>query len=613
MPESNSTNPLVILLDFLLFLIKATVNFVVSIVQLFAPPPAADVTGDIVLITGAGHGMGKCLSLQYGALGATVVCVDINEKTNSETVAEVKKKGGKSFGFVCDVTDRKQIFELIDKIKVQAGPVSILVNNAGIMPTHPLVQQSEQEITKTFQINVLAHFWLLQAVLPDMIMRNRGHVVALSSIAGLAGFPNLVPYCGTKFAVRGIMEAMAEELRADPRKPNIKFTSIYPYMVDTGLCKRPFTRFPSLMKMVKPDDAAAAIIDAQRRGIVEASIPKYILYLNTFMRIFPLKTGQELGNFLDTGLKSDLPNAGVKIYNLVILIVDILVMLVRWIYYTLESVYLLMVPPKPEDVSKDVVLVTGAGHGIGRCLAQQYAQLGATVVCLDINDKMNNETVASIKQQRGNAFGYVCDVTNREQIIETAKTIKQQVGVVTILINNAGIMPAHPILQQTEAEIRKTFEINVLAHFWMLQTYLPDMIQKNRGSIVAMSSVAGLLGLNNLVPYCGSKYAVRGIMEAMYEELRQDARKPAIRFTSVYPYMVDTGLCKKPHMRFPNMMRLVKPEEAAAAIIDGQRRGMVDVSIPKYLLYLNAFVRVFPLKAGNLLRDFLDSGVESDL
>ncbi|XP_055528036.1 17-beta-hydroxysteroid dehydrogenase 13-like [Wyeomyia smithii] len=306
MPETSNTNPLVIVLDFLLLLLKATVNFVVSIVYLFAPPPAVDVNGDIVLITGAGHGMGKCLSLQYGALGATVVCVDINEKTNLETVAEIKKKGGKSFGFVCDVTDRKQIFELIEKIKVQVGIVSILVNNAGIMPTHPLLQQSEQEITKTFQINVLAHFWLLQAVIPDMVTRNRGHIVAMSSIAGLVGFPNLVPYCGTKFAVRGIMEAMSEEIRADPRKPNIKFTSIYPYMVDTGLCKRPYTRFPSLMKMVKPDDAAAAIIDAQRRGIVETSIPKYILYLSTFMRIFPLKTGQEFGNFMDTGLKSDL-------------------------------------------------------------------------------------------------------------------------------------------------------------------------------------------------------------------------------------------------------------------------------------------------------------------
>lgn len=139
-----------------------------------------------------------------------------------------------------------------------------------------------------------------------MIQKNRGYIVAMSSVAGLVGFKNLVPYCGTKFAVRGIMEALAEELRADPRKPNIKFTSIYPYMVDTGLCKRPHTRFPSLMKMVNPEDAAAAIIDAQRRGLVEASIPRYLLYLNTFMRNFPLKNGQLLGDFLDTGVNSDL-------------------------------------------------------------------------------------------------------------------------------------------------------------------------------------------------------------------------------------------------------------------------------------------------------------------
>lgn len=139
-----------------------------------------------------------------------------------------------------------------------------------------------------------------------MIEKNRGHIVALSSVAGLVGFKNLVPYCGTKFAVRGIMEALAEELRADARKPNVKFTSIYPYMVDTGLCKRPHTRFPKLMKMLKPEDAAAAIIDAQRRGVVETSIPKYLLYLNCFMRNFPLKNGQMLGDFLDTGVHSDL-------------------------------------------------------------------------------------------------------------------------------------------------------------------------------------------------------------------------------------------------------------------------------------------------------------------
>ena len=139
------------------------------------------------------------------------------------------------------------------------------------------------------------------------------------------------------------------------------------------------------------------------------------------------------------------------------------------------------------------------------------------------------------------------------------------------------------------------------------------MIEKNRGHIVCLSSVAGLCGLNNLVPYCASKFAVRGIMEAMFEELRADPRGLNIKFTSIYPYMVDTGLCKKPKMRFENAMRLVTPAEAADSIIDAQRRGYLEQSIPSYLQYLNCYTRLFPLKAANLLRDFLGSGVESDL
>uniref|UniRef100_A0A2M4BUL3 Short-chain dehydrogenase/reductase 3 n=2 Tax=Anopheles marajoara TaxID=58244 RepID=A0A2M4BUL3_9DIPT len=306
-PAVVAYNAVLILFDVLVFLVKSVYITVRSIVEMVMLPPARDVSGDIVLITGAGHGMGKNLALQYAALGTTVVCVDVNEKTNSETVAAIKSaKGGKAFGFTCDVTNRQQVVDTCKKIKEQVGVVSILINNAGIMPTHSLLQQTETEIRKTFDINVLAHFWFIQSLLPDMLKQNRGHIVVLSSIAGMIGFKYLVPYCGTKFAVRGIMEALSEELRADPTKPNIKFTTIYPYMVDTGLCKRPYTRFPSLLKMVKPDDAAAAIIDAQRRGLTEASIPKYLLYLNTWFRNLPLRVGQEFGDLLDTGLQSDL-------------------------------------------------------------------------------------------------------------------------------------------------------------------------------------------------------------------------------------------------------------------------------------------------------------------
>ena len=83
-------------------------------------------------------------------------------------------------------------------------------------------------------------------------------------------------------------------------------------------------------------------------------------------------------------------------------------------------------------------------------------------------------------------------------------------------------MPQHGLLQHTEEEIRRVFDINVLAHFWIFQAFLPKMIENNNGHIVAISSMAGLLGFQNLVPYCSSKFAIRGTHEGLYEELRAD-------------------------------------------------------------------------------------------
>lgn len=90
-------------------------------------------------------------------------------------------------------------------------------------------------------------------------------------------------------------------------------------------------------------------------------------------------------------------------------------------------------------------------------------------------------------------------MTNREKVLEAGNKVLTEVGDVTILINNAGIMPQHPLLKHTEKEIRSIFEINVVAHFWILETFLPKMIENNRGHIVAISSMAGLTGSRNLV------------------------------------------------------------------------------------------------------------------
>lgn len=115
------------------------------------------------------------------------------------------------------------------------------------------------------------------------------------------------------------------------------------------------------------------------------------------------------------------------------------------------------------------------------------------------------------------------------------------------------------------------------------------MKKHNHGHIVGLSSCAGLFGLENLVAYCGSKFAVTGLMEALAEELRLGGYK--IETTTIYPYMVNTGLCKKPKIKFEELMPLLEPKVVAKAIMQAQRLNERQVSVPKYLMCLNNYTR----------------------
>ncbi|XP_014481189.1 PREDICTED: short-chain dehydrogenase/reductase family 16C member 6-like [Dinoponera quadriceps] len=303
----------------------------------------------------------------------------------------------------------------------------------------------------------------------------------------------------------------------------------------------------------------------------------------------------------------------IKAYNGALVLADVLLLILKILYYICESVYKFFVPTEEKSVVGEIVLITGTGHGIGKELALRYASLGATVVCWDVNEQGNEETVNEIKKMGSNAaYAYKCDVSKREEVFEVAAKVKREIGDVTILVNNAGIMPCHSFLDHTTDEIRRIFDINVLAHFWMLQAFLPNMIEKNHGHIVALSSLAGLGGMPNLVPYCASKFAVRGLMEAMGEELRIATKgKSLIKFTTIYPYMVDTGLCKKPKIRFPNAMPLVLPHQAASQIINAQRRDQREKAIPALFLQLNNITRSLPDDALKCIVNFFDTGVEA--
>ena len=116
------------------------------------------------------------------------------------------------------------------------------------------------------------------------------------------------------------------------------------------------------------------------------------------------------------------------------------------------------------------------------------------------------------------------------------------------------------------------------------------MLKNNYGHIVAVSSCAGFTGLRNLVPYCGSKYAVRGLMEALENEIVMGMKR-SIHFTVVYPYIVDTGLCKSVHARFEQSKEMLNPKYVADKIIEAQRRNLNEVSVPNIYMFTHNICR----------------------
>ncbi|XP_039307648.1 17-beta-hydroxysteroid dehydrogenase 13 [Solenopsis invicta] len=299
-----------------------------------------------------------------------------------------------------------------------------------------------------------------------------------------------------------------------------------------------------------------------------------------------------------------------KICDILSLVIEILLLILKILYYICENIYRVIIPRKKKSVTGEIVLITGAGHGIGKELAIGYALLGATVVCWDINKETNNETMSDIKKMGiDSVYAYRCDVADREEVFRIAEKVKKEVGDVTILVNNAGIGFSKSFLNHNPDEITRLTNINLLAHYWTLKAFLPSMIEKNYGHIVALSSIVGLIGAPYGTIYCPSKFAVKGLMEAISEELRTLSNgKSSIKFTTIYPALVLTGIVKKPKLRFP-WFGSYKPRKVASLIIDAQRRNYENKSLPWFWLPIMKIGRLLPEKAIKCILDFIDSGV----
>ena len=193
-----------------------------------------NIRGKTIAITGAARGIGFATAKALLARGARVVIGDRDVAFQESAVADLTKLGPVS-GYPLDVTDRESFATFLDKARTDGGGhIDVLINNAGVMPIGPFLEQSEQTIRSTIEVNFYGVLTGCQLVLPEMVARRSGHIVNIASLAGMLAVPGQVVYAGTKFAVVGLSSGLSDEFAPQ----GVEVSCVMPTFTNTELDHR---------------------------------------------------------------------------------------------------------------------------------------------------------------------------------------------------------------------------------------------------------------------------------------------------------------------------------------------------------------------------------------
>lgn len=197
-----------------------------------------------------------------------------------------------------------------------------------------------------------------------------------------------------------------------------------------------------------------------------------------------------------------------------------------------------------------VCVITGAASGIGRALATHLAQSGCHLALVDVQADPLYEVAVQLRNPQQRVTAHVIDVANGSQMHFLAEDVRQQHGRVDILINNAGVSLAGPFESYSLTDLEWIVNTNLWGAIYGCRCFLPFMRQRNTGYIVNMASDFGLIGLPTKTAYCTTKFAIRGLSEALRAELYGSG----ISVSCVYPGALNTGLIRSsraldPHKR----------------------------------------------------------------
>ena len=214
------------------------------------------IKGKIALVTGAGKGIGKAIAIALAKEGVHVGLLARTTSQLQETAAQIQAEGVKTAVVTADVADMDAVNKALEQVKQELGPIDILINNAGIGTFGKFLELEPAEWEKIVRVNLFGVYYTTRAVLPEMIERQTGDIINISSTAGQRGAALTSAYSASKFGLMGLTESLMQEVR----KHNIRVSALTPSTVATELAVANKLTDGNPEKVMQPEDLAEIVI-----------------------------------------------------------------------------------------------------------------------------------------------------------------------------------------------------------------------------------------------------------------------------------------------------------------------------------------------------------------
>ncbi|XP_055696411.1 estradiol 17-beta-dehydrogenase 11-like [Lutzomyia longipalpis] len=260
-----------------------------------------------------------------------------------------------------------------------------------------------------------------------------------------------------------------------------------------------------------------------------------------------------------------------------------------------------------KSLDGQLVLVTGGGNGLGRAICLELAKEKCSIAIADVDIGAAEKTASDLQSLGVKAKAYKVDVANYQEVLALQSQIQKDYGCVDILINNAGLVTKLTLLEGTPEDVQKVINVNIVSNFWTTRVFLRDMVAQKRGHIVGVSSTFGMYPSGRSILYSTTKYAVRGFMSCLGEEIRMNKLSDKIKTTCVYPLFISTRqdlMSALIQMKIFDKLVVMSPKYAAQQILNAIKKEKLHASIPSGVYTLSGLLAIMPRR---ILEKYVDA------